>query len=171
MILVGPTGRITQGHVLDVSRVAFQRALRDYDSLLYVEWNPKKLRGWGCWEIRRQPENYVTLESIAFDGNTYTLIGLKEIDLVNHVLDCAFLNYDQVRKVKSIDRWATDGYKGKDLTRNMEAREKAAQAKMKEDKKEDLKYASKQLKSVGKDFKEMVASGINPALIANHWDK
>ncbi len=171
MIQVGPTGQITQGHVLDVSRRAFERALRDYDSLLYVKWNPKKLRGWGCWEIRRRPEKYVVLESVTFEGNTYTKVGPKELDIISNVLDCAFLNYDQLRKIKSMDTWKKDGSYGKDFVRNMEAREEAFKEGVKKKDKEDLAYAARQNKTAIRDFKDMIQSGLNPAQIADHWDK
>lgn len=170
-VWVGPTGRISEGHVLDVSRVPFERALRDYDSLLYVKWNPTKLRGWGCWEIRRRPERNVALVSEVFEGNTYTLVGPKEIDLVNHVLDVAFLNYSQLNKIKSMDSWTRDGHRGQNFVANMERREEESRQEAQKKADENTRYVARQFKKEIKDFKELVASGLNPAQIANYWDK
>lgn len=167
---VGPTGRIIQGHVLDARRDAFERALRGYDSLLYVKWNPNKLRGWGCWEIRRRPEKNVALESVSFEGNTYTKVGPKELDIINHVLDVAFLNYTQINKIISMDSWIKDGQYGKNFVRNMDSREEKFKEDIKRRDKADIAYAAKQNKKAIRDLKDMIASGVNPALLADHWN-
>jgi hypothetical protein len=161
-----PTGRLIKGHVLDVDRATFTRALQAYDSLLYTAWNPKKLKGWGCWEIRRKPERLTPVDIEIFEGNTYTFLDAIENPLVNHVLDCAFLNYDQLRKIQTMD---TTKENQRYWVDQLEANEKAHVEKLKEAALENRKYAAKQFKREVKDFKEMVASGMNPALIANHW--
>lgn len=170
-VWVGPVGQVTHGHVLDVARGPFERALRDYDSLLYVTWNPKKLKGWGCWEIRRRPEKKIAVDIVPYHGNTYVRCEYVEQDMVNHVLDCAFLNYDQLRKIRSMDMWSKFGGKGESFGAKLDAMQDAAQAREKAAAIESRRYMAKQFKSEIKDFKEMILSGTNPADIALHWDE
>lgn len=166
---LGPTGRLSAGHVLDVARVPFQRALRDYDSQLYVRWNPAKLRGWGCWEIRRQPAEKSVVETATYKGQTIVRLEYLENDLVHHVLDCAFLNYDQLRKLKDMDTYKYSSVSAwQDAQESIAKDRKAAQALKA---RSELKYLSKQIKSEMKDFRDYVASGHSPHQLANHWDK
>jgi hypothetical protein len=166
-ILMGPTGSIIQGHVLDVSVKPFVQALRDHDPLLYVKWNPKKVRSWGCWEIRRKPE-FTTIRDVAeFDGNTILDIGYVENNLLNHVLDCAFLNYDQIRKIKAIDTWQVGP---KQWLQNREYMIQKKQEIARDKAKQAVKDAAKTFKREIRAFKEYVNSGNNPHLIAAHWD-
>jgi hypothetical protein len=164
---MGPTGKTIQGHVLDVSIKPFEQALRDHDPLLYVKWNPTKVRGWGCWEIRRKPE-FTTIRDVAeFDGNLILDVGLVENNLMNHVLDCAFLNYDQIRKVKSIDTWQVGP---KEWLREREYIVQKRQELADQKAKQAMKDASKTFRKEIAAFKDYVSSGNNPHLIAAHWD-
>jgi hypothetical protein len=163
-VWVAPTGRLSQGHVLDVSKKPFERALRDYDPQLYVRWNPKKLKGWGCWEIRRRPEKNNVIEIVPFGGNTYVHIGPVELDIVNHTLDLAFMNYSVLNKLKSMDTWKNPNW-AKDLERaEAEHREKVIERD-----RQNLKYMVQEEKSAIRDIKQAILSGANPHLIGKHW--
>jgi hypothetical protein len=163
----GPAGQLITGHVLDVSRRGFERVLRDYDHQLYVKWNPKKLRGEGCWEIRRRPNTKSVANVVEAGGNTFVCIDYVEYDIVNHVMDCAFLNYDQMRKLKSMDT-SVHGYNN--WVSDLEHWEKKEQERQAVAAAEARDYAAKQYKTQIKEFKEMVNSGFNPAHIANVWN-
>jgi hypothetical protein len=165
---VGPTGRLSKGHVLDVAEKPFERALKDYDSQLYVHWNPKKLRNHGCWEIRRRPDRKEIVDYAIHNGNAYLKIDYLENDLINHVLDAAFLNYDALRKIKEMD--TTVGNQ-KYWVDQLEAKEAEHRAKIETEAKESRRLYAREFKREIKDFKEMILSGFNPHLIADHWNK
>lgn len=155
-----PVGKLIKGHVLDVAVKPFVRALQDYDKQLYVEWNPRKLRGHGCWEIRRRPNQKTAVYRGTHQGVDFYQLGYVEFNSVHHVLDCAFLNYDAIRKLKSIDAW-----NNKRWIDDLEAREEAFKVSQREKAAEALKYAIKDNKSAMRDFYEMCRSGVNPARI------
>lgn len=157
-----PTGKLTRGHVLDVNLKPFVRALKDLDKQLYVTWNPKKLRGWGCWEIRRSPTMKTSIYVGSYQGaKIFQLYSLESRDF-NHILDCAFLNYDVIRKLKEMDTWSNP-----DIIRGIEAREQAHLEATQAKAAEQLKYLIKHNKSAMHDFYEMVRSGIHPAQVLN----
>lgn len=161
---MGPMGKVIRGHVLDCSVTGITRALKDYDPQLYVKWNPKKIRGHGCWEIRRIPNNKTIADAAEFQGNWIIKVDYVENDIINHVLDCAYLNYDAVRKVKEMDCWKSDHWIHR-LDQDEEERRTNALEKAKN----ELRYNSKQIKPLMKAFKDMIGSGLNPAQIAQHW--
>jgi len=66
-----PPGKLIRGHVLDVAVGPFTQALHELDKQLYVKWNPFKLRGFGCWEIRRKPNRKVAVFKGTFEGADY----------------------------------------------------------------------------------------------------
>lgn len=171
MILVGATGQIIQGDVMDVSIKPFVRALRDHDPYLYVSWNPFKLKGWGCWEIRRRPENMSIRDIITFNGNTYVDLDYVESNMINHVLDCAFLNYDQIRKIKSMDTWLSFGEKGKRFSKEVDDKAIAYADEQRAKIKRETSYVAKQYKKEIQAFREYVQSGHNPSDIARYWNK
>ena len=160
LIAVNPTGRLIKGHVLDVAVKPFERALKDYDEQLYVEWNPKKLKGWGCWEIRRKPDYKSVVETATYKDFTIVRLEHLEQDIVNHVLDCAFLNYDQLRKIKEMD-----AYNPEHWIHDLEYHENKRRAEKYYEARKELSYALKQNKRVFRQLKEMVQSGQNPARI------
>lgn len=161
-----PTGKLIRGHVLDCNQRAFNEALRAYDSQLYTVWNPHKIRGWGCWEIRRKPNKKSLLYQTTWNGMKFYRAEYLEIDHVHHVLDCAFLNYDAIRRLKEMDAWGN-----KQWVRDMEAREDEYREQVKQKAREELKYALKQNKRMSQDFLEAVRSGIHPAqvLLSTNW--
>lgn len=155
-----PVGKLIRGHVLDVNKKGFDRALKNYDPQLYTIWNPKKLRGHGCWEIRRKPTKKTALHVASFQGTDYYQLFDVEYDLIHHVLDCAFLNYDAIRKLKEMDTFQKDHW-----VHDLEYREDKAREEALEKAKEALKYAMKQNRTAAQDFYELVRSGVSPARI------
>jgi hypothetical protein len=159
-----PTGRLVSGHVLDVSLKPFERALKDYDSQLYVKWNPRKCGGWGCWEIRRRPNEMRAVYQGSHKGTAYFKLMYVENRDVHHVLDAAFLNYDALRKIQEMDlfRMVKDsGYGSFDELLEVKAKEAKTQQLERAD--STLRYAIKNNGSAMRDFLNMVRSGIHPA--------
>ena len=169
-IEVGPTGQVIRGHVLDVSQKPFLQALKDYDAQLYFKWNPNKLKGWGCWEIRRAPEESRVKEVLVWEGNTIVCLDRVEQNLVHHVLDAPYLNYRVLSKLKEMDQW-TDDSRGLDFNARAEYAEAKFLEKEEERAEAEKQYAIKQHRSQFRDLKEFVASGGNPYRLADHWGK
>ncbi len=169
-VWTSPTGRAIKGHVLDVSVRPFVQAMRFSlcDPYLYVKWNPEKMRGWGCWEIRRAPQFNSALDIAEFDEKLIFKVGPKEYDLVHHVLDCAFLNYDAIRKLKEMDTWqhgTTAQYLDKQESMTDARLERQVQQRQKE-----VAYAAKHYKAEIKAFQDALRDGVNPHAIAAYWD-
>lgn len=167
-ILMGPQGKLIRGHVLDVNEKRFNEALRFYDKQLYTKWNPSKLQGHGCWEIRRRPEFNSALDICEYEGNMIFVVGPKEYDLVHHIMDCAYLNYDALRKLKEIDTWAygdSSSYQDEVERRTRDRREREKALVM-----EERKHMVRHYKKEISDFKEMIRGGVNPHIIAKYWD-
>lgn len=165
---MGPHGNLIKGHVLDVNEKRFNEALRFYDKQLYTKWNPHKLRGHGCWEIRRRPEFNSALDITEYEGNTIFLVGPKEYDLVHHVLDCAFLNYDALRKLQEIDCWQygnSSQYQDEVARRTRDRREREQQNAIKE-RSAMVRHYKREIKG----FMEAIRGGTNPHEIARYWD-
>lgn len=172
-VWVKPTGSIIKGHVLDCAVGPLQRALREHDAQLYVKWNPRKLHGWGCWEVRRKPElkTIKYTDVVTFKGMTIAEPKYNELSIVNHVMDVPFLNYSVVSKVKAMDTWTKEqfGYKGKNFAKEAEYLEAKYDEKIDEESMKERDYNLKQLKSEIRDLKEFILSGGNPAQIADFW--
>lgn len=109
-ISLGPTGNVIEGSYWDCNKRHFERMLKDYDPLLYVKWSPRKLGGWGCWEIRRRPERKQVVDVTQDPSKEFTIVRLEyhENDILNHVLDVRFLHYSQIDKIRSMDTWNKD---------------------------------------------------------------
>lgn len=167
-IWIGPTGQTVRGGVLDVSKTALEQKLRDYDSLLYIKWNAKKRAGRGCWEVRRRPEKKCVTEVVNWGGLSICRVEYKELDIVNHVLDLDVLHYNALTKIKEMDTFK-DGHQN--WIREFHAKEKEHEAEVSRKAREDMIYGMKQSKREIKEFRELVQSGFNPALIfsGNHW--
>lgn len=171
-ITVGPAGSIIKGHVLDCAAAPVERALRAHDAQLYVKWNPRKLHGHGVWEVRRRPDTKSVLpeDVIVFKKNTFVFPKYHELDIVNHVLDVPFLNYNVVSKIKSMDAWSEKfGERGKNFAKEAEYIEAKYDEKTEDDFLKEREYNLKQMKSEIRWLKEYVASGGNPARIADYW--
>jgi hypothetical protein len=161
-----PSGKIITGHVLDVAVAPLERALKDYDKLLYVKWNPRKMRGWGMWEIRRRPENKSIVDVAEFKGMSIVRLEYDELEIINHVLDVPYLNYDVITKLQAMDRW-NDKYWAANLDYNEAVHRDEGERKNRK----ELIYGMKQYKKEIREFKEAVLSGHNPAEIAKAWNK
>lgn len=169
-VWLSPTGKAISGHVLDCAKAPLEKKIKElFDDYLYLKWNPKKLNGWGCWELRRRPEKKKVLETLAFKGNTYTILGYKENNFENHILDVPFLNYSIINKLKSMDTWEQYGERGKHFGKELEYHEEKSKQLLEEKTRKEREYNAKQLKHELKDFREYVLSGHNPYLIADHW--
>src|SRR5271165_3197520 len=160
MIEIGPTGKLIQGHLYDVNRKSFEQVLTNFDSKLYLVWNAAKRRGLGCWELRRQPETKTQIPQGLVPGGTISTLEYVENDLVNHVYDIPFLNYQVLDRLKKFDMWA-DANWVENFVNEEQAAKEAAQTRARA----DMRYNLKQDRKTFRVFKEMVASGVNPALI------
>jgi len=172
-VWLSPTGNTIKGHVLDCAVGPLVERLRDYDPQLYVTWNPRKLRGWGLWEVRRRPDTKSIVETTQCDGFGIHRMEYKELNMINHVLDVPFLNYLILEKLKKMDMWnqKETGYKGKDLVKTLDYNEAKHDEKIDEESSRELEYNLKQYKSEIGWFKDYVASGQNPYRIADYWGK
>src|SRR5690242_19591015 len=99
-ITVKHPGKIIQGHVLDVNRRHFERALKHYDRQLYTKWNWRKNGGTGCWEIRLKPAKPYAFYEGEFMGAKLFKIEYVETDIVNHILDVPYLNYSVLNRLR-----------------------------------------------------------------------
>lgn len=170
MIKLGPVGKVSEGHVLDCNKKSFEKALQHYDPMLYVRWNPKKMRGHGCWEIRRKPEFNCALDVAELDEQTALIkVGPREIDIVHHVLDCAFLNYDQIRKIKEMDtrQYGTATQWQELVQRKTEERKELEASKGMQRRREAIRTFRKQINA----FREYILNGGNPHMIGAFWDQ
>lgn len=165
-IKVGPVGAVSRGHVLDTSVKPFEAALKAYDPYLYVKWNPKKLKGHGCWEIRRSPEKKRPVEVYEMDGFTLVRAEYKENNILNHVLDCGYLNYDALRKIKEMDTWSDSHW-----VHDIDYLESKKREKIQVDAIEELKYAIRYNRKAFQDYMELVKSGMSPHQILTQGDK
>lgn len=170
IVKMGPMGKLITGHVLDVAKRPLERKLQDYDKQLYLRWNPNKMRGHGCWEVRRRPEmkSVVDITPLPDGSGEIVKIDYQEIDIVNHVMDVAYLNYDILTKLQSMDTWNTNRAYFVD---QLESRERAHVEKKQREAKERMKYHAREYKREIRDFKEMLLSGLNPAELARYWGK
>jgi hypothetical protein len=164
LITIGPTGHIITGDVLDSSRKHLERKLRDYDSQLYVVWNPNKLKGWGCWEIRRRPSKKTAVKCGTFNGATIFELKFVENNFEHHVLDLPYLNYEVLTKLKQIDAWAD-----KRWIDSLEDKEKRHKSELEDKARKEAVYNMKQNRHFIKAWREMLQSGLNPSAIAAHW--
>lgn len=170
-LMVGSTGRLVKGHVLDVARAPLEAKLRDYDPQLYLKWEPDKLRGLGCWAIWRRP-NEKSVKAV-FDMGEYSIAVLDYIEHghVHHVLDAPRLNYWVLEKLKQMDTWTNNGYKGANFNRDIEYAEQQYYEREEDRAEEALAYSAKQNKTAFNDLKEFAASGGNPHRLADVWNK
>lgn len=187
---VNHESRLVQGHVLDVAKKPLLEALRRYDVQLYVKWNPKKLQGHGCWELRRKPEMKTVREGrfldtpyrgrVFFPGDIhdlgdFTIVEPKyhETSFENHVKDFTHLSYGMVGWIAAHDLWTMDqcGFKGKNFTKEAEYREAKYEEKIDEDADADKQYMIKQHRTQFNDFRSYINTGGNPYRLMDYWGK
>lgn len=165
---LGPAGKIITGHVLDVAPAPLQRMLRDYDPLLYVKWNAHKRHGHGCWEIRRRPEQKAVVDVVEYKGMSFVRLEYDELDIISHVLDVPYLNYQVLEKLKSMDIANADVSKAYWLD-HMDSKAKSLNEEARAKAKAEMLYELKQHRREMQEYKDAVASGLNPAQIADYW--
>lgn len=150
-------GRVVEGHVLDCNKKYLERKLVDYDSQLYLKWNPKKNEGNGLWELRRRPNSKVPVPKTEFNGHIYYELEYEENDMIHHVLDLHVLNYKVLTKLKSIDAWENRNY--------IADRDNLAEAKLIEQENKYSQTVRELAKEHRREFRELqehVRSGLNP---------
>lgn len=183
---VARESQVVQGHVLDVARAPLLAALRRYDPLLYVQWNPKKRGGRGCWELRRRPEfkslqesrfldtprGRVFIPGDVYEVAEYTICVPKyhETHFENHVKDFDYLTYEMVEWLADHDLWDY-GYKGKNVVKDAEYNEAKFDEKIDNDAAEERSYMIKQHRTEFNDFREYVLAGGNPYRLMDYWGK
>jgi hypothetical protein len=170
-IWVAPTGKIVHGSVLDCARRPLEAKLREYDPQLYVRWNPKKLRGVGCWELRRRPEfKSIREEDVCvYGGNTYVYPKYHENGFDNHLKDFAFLNYSMLGWLQANDQWKASD-RAKNYVRDLEYKEGKIRERIMSKADSEKSYMIKQNKVQIRAFKEYLLSGGNPHNLANVWN-
>lgn len=166
---MGPTGSIVRGHVLDCAVAPLERKLRELDSQLYLRWNPKKLKRWGCWEIRRLPNQKTLKDVVVHGGNTLVVVDYVENNFENHILDVAYLNYDVITRLKKMDTWA-GSERGRNFLDQMDSVAASVEEKTKEAALKERRYELKQQKTMVRDLMDYTLSGGDPSLIANYWN-
>lgn len=156
-IKLTPTGKLVQGSLFDCNKKRLERMLKDYDKQLYLKWNPKKNKGWGCWELRRRP-NQKTL--ITHDCGDFVIhkVAYKENDLVHHVLDLEYLSYSVLDRLREMDAW-----ENKRLIADGDYEAERRQDREYDKYVEDRRHAIRQDKKYWKEYLELVRSGYNPA--------
>lgn len=159
----GPTGKIITGHVLDCNKKELEKKLKAYDSKLYIKWNPKKLKGWGLWEVRRQPEKKRLVYKTSYQGVDLYEAEYVELDVIAHVLDVPILDYRVLGKIKKMDTWGDD--KGKNWVDRLEEEERAFKEKFDADNRANMQYNLKQHAKEWKDFAKFVSEGGNPGQV------
>lgn len=177
-ILVGPTGNLVRGTVFDVSKSALETELRAYDKQLFLKWNPKKRSGLGCWELHRSPDKKMAVFKGKWNGMAFFNLEYPPYDFISHVFDVPCLTYRMVELLRERDLYRIVERKpGEDYTVWMDRVEKEAayrQAKFEEElnrkASEESAYTGKQYKKEIRAYREMILSGLNPALIAKHWN-
>lgn len=167
MILMGPTGNIVKGSVLDCNRKTFARVLRDYDDLLYFKWNPKKNKGNGVWEIRRRPATKSLIDVVPMGDNQYMCrIEAVEYNHIHHVMDAPVLDYKILSKLQAMDLFKYNQAYFVDM-----AEKRLDQYKQEEMSKtrQEMLYHAKQYRSSINDLRERILSGMDPSEIARYW--
>lgn len=157
MIETGPTGSVVKGSIWDCSMKAFQRAIKAYDSKLYVKWNPKKNNGYGMWELWREPNDKTWVEVGELNGEKILAPIFITKSLVHHVLDMPFLTTNVVSRLREMDAWENKNF-AKQLDEQVDAHEEKVRRQRDEERRAYIREERKYLK----EFKELVQSGYNP---------
>lgn len=104
-------GYTVKGHVLDVSKRVLEKMLKNYDSQLFLHWNPwKKTAQNGTWEVRRKPDIKLLTYCGEFEGQDMYAYEYKYNSFLDHVMDLPILRYDCLDKIKSMDKWSNTNW-------------------------------------------------------------
>jgi hypothetical protein len=160
-IEIGPTGRICRGHVLDIGKDTLEARLRGYDPLLYLAWNPKKRRGYGCWEVRRRPDKMTATPWAELEnGQIIFKLDYVENNLIHHVMDADILSHDVMSRLAEMDMW-----KYADAVGEAEYRGQQREERLTAEAHAESMYVAKQHRRQIQEIKELILSGVNPARI------
>src|SRR6185437_7296833 len=168
-IEIGPTGSLIQGSIHDCNKASLEYAIKSYDPLLYIKWNPNKLGKMGCWELRRRPEKKSVRQTLEYGGKKYHHLDYVEIDIVNHIFDVPVLGYNLIQKIKRSDVWAAADYDGHNLDKithklnSIEDKRTELQQLEKDKAHSDAMYGMKQIKNQLNVYKQAILDGQNPA--------
>lgn len=160
---LAPTGRLIVGNTMDCNKAALERALKFYDSQLYLNWNPKKRGGWGMWEVRRRPDTMSKVYHGKINGVPLYTFEYKELDIIAHVIDLPVLSYDVIGKIKAMDTWANGELKN--FSRNLEYSEAKHREKEEKKNRDELRYNIKQHKREWREFAQLVSQGVSPSQV------
>lgn len=166
---IGPTGALVHGTIHDCKRSSVESAIKSYDPLLYIKWNPSKNYGMGRWELRRRPEKKSVKETLEIDGVKYHRLDYVELDLVNHIFDLPVLNYSIMERIKKADVWARADYDGNNATKverlldRIEEKRIALQEEHKKKNMEETLYKMQQFDSQLEVYRQAILDGQNPA--------
>ncbi len=103
MIEIKNTGRLVQGHVLDVKLKPFLRSLKDFDNRLYIKWNPKKNRSNGKWELWRLPKYKTPVFFTELNGKRIHTLEYRENMFENYIADVKFIDYSIISTLQKLD--------------------------------------------------------------------
>lgn len=156
-IKINRLGNTIEGHVLDVRKEPFLRALKDLDSRLYIKWNPEKNAGNGCWEIRIKPTKKVPVYKTTLNGVKYFELEYVEDNLIHHILDVPCLNYRVITRLREMDAYAQ-----KDWLENMDYQAEKALIEKENKADAERRYLVKENKKYFRELQELVQSGYNP---------
>lgn len=172
---IGPTGNLIQGTIFDTPKEELERKLKRYDEQLYLKWEPKRNRGYGCWQLRRRPQFKTIVDSFRVDGCIINRLEYKEIDIENHVWDINVLTESLLDRVKACDIWDRVEYQEgrigriEQFNQDMEENYFGHRADTQEKTRKEMMYGIMQDKRIVKDFQERIVSGVNPAHLLRYW--
>lgn len=176
-IEIGPTGALIQGSIHDCNKSSLESAIKSYDPLLYIKWNPNKFNKMGCWELRRRPEKKSVKQTLEYGGAKYHHLDYVEIDIVNHIFDVPVLGYNLVQKIKKSDVWAAAGYDGTNLDKiyskltGIEDKRLEIQQGIKDKNMSDALYGMKQIRNQLNGYRQSILDGQNPADLVRYMPK
>jgi hypothetical protein len=177
-------GNVVKGDVHDCKKAYVERALKAYDTQLYLKWNPLKTilpngktyfmpppgeywRGFGrgCWELRRRPNEKTAVPTWELGDSIVFSLEYLETDVIHCVKDFQYLNYDIVKWVSDNDTW-----KFQNWAHDLEYREDQSYNKELDASQADLKYAIKQERRAMRAFQDELKSGKSPLeFLSGNW--
>lgn len=164
LILADKVSKLVTGHVLDSSVKGVESAIKFYDPLCYLKWNPDKVKGHGCWELRRRPAEKKVLEVVSYGGMDIQILGYKEYNWVHCIQDFAFCNYNIVNWMRDADLFKDEyAHRNGLLGAKLEQAENDQQAKVQAALAKEEAYVTKQVASEWGKVRSDLDSGVSLA--------